>query len=303
MVQITGGWVNYQAAFRDLWLFNTGHNSVFEKGLPAFIYYSSTTLLFIAYGLGAGVPVVGLALYSAMRGRRPYLEDKAKSLFLAAWMLPALLFHLLIFNNSSNPGYILIVLPALLLITAESIGYLGDELFKLTGRDFRVAITTTVITANIGLFFFVPSFISYQWIRDHDKNLSLLLDKIVQFPARTTALFVRPYAYYGYRQIMYYLPEYRVYSVDVIRAPSGEVSKTFWGEGHKTFLTDEIDLPKGYTDFAAIIMDAEDKMRVGGHNDLKIKEVGKLAEIVTGPVSLLKVAYPELRLKRGEVAD
>jgi hypothetical protein len=36
MVYMTGGWSSYQEAFRELWLFNTGNVSVFEKGWATF---------------------------------------------------------------------------------------------------------------------------------------------------------------------------------------------------------------------------------------------------------------------------
>jgi 4-amino-4-deoxy-L-arabinose transferase-like glycosyltransferase len=47
MVWMTGGWDAYRSAFRELWLFNTGNVSVFQKGLPLLKLFAST--LFSSY--------------------------------------------------------------------------------------------------------------------------------------------------------------------------------------------------------------------------------------------------------------
>jgi 4-amino-4-deoxy-L-arabinose transferase-like glycosyltransferase len=45
MVYMTGGWSSYQEAFRELWLFNTGNVSVFEKGLRSGFFHPAWPVL------------------------------------------------------------------------------------------------------------------------------------------------------------------------------------------------------------------------------------------------------------------
>jgi hypothetical protein len=70
MVWMSGGWNVYREAFRELWLFNTGHVSVFEKGWSSFKIFSSALFIFTIYGIGAGMLILGLAAYSLIRHSR-----------------------------------------------------------------------------------------------------------------------------------------------------------------------------------------------------------------------------------------
>jgi NADH:ubiquinone oxidoreductase subunit 6 (subunit J) len=122
------------------------------------------------------------------------------------------LFYLLIFIHQANPGYALAFLPALLVLTATSVGYLGAEL-KQTIKGHLTVYFSVVIVLNIFFFIFSAYPVSSQEIRNHDRDLSILLDGIRFEPSKR--LFSSPYIFFGYRQIMYYLPEYRAYQVDV----------------------------------------------------------------------------------------
>ena len=66
---------------------------------------------------------------------------------------------------------------------------------------------------------------------------------------------------------MYYLPEYRVYQVDVRILPSGEERKTFWGMNRETFITDKIILPESIKMFLVPLI-ADDRDNVSGIKDV-----------------------------------
>jgi 4-amino-4-deoxy-L-arabinose transferase-like glycosyltransferase len=109
MVLMTGGWDAYTGAFRELWEFSTGHNSVFDRGWESFDLYSRTLFNFTIYSIGAGICAIGLAIYAHVRqGGSPQTPNRTRLFFFAAWALPTVVFYLLIFIHPANPGYALI---------------------------------------------------------------------------------------------------------------------------------------------------------------------------------------------------
>jgi hypothetical protein len=297
MVWMAGGWNVYHEAFRELWLFNTGHVSVFERGWSSFRIFSSALFVFTIYGTGAGVLILGLAAYSLIRHSRLAFLDLNIVIFLSLWALPPVLFYLLIFIHPANPGYALAFLPAILVLTAASMRYLGDELKQSIKKDISLSIFSVVIVLNISFFLFSSYPVSSGEIRNHDRDLSILFDGIRGFEPSKTAIFVAPYIFFGYRQIMYYLPEYRTYQVDVRVAPSGEIRKTFWGLKRETFVTDEVDLPNEVSTFIIPVI-ADDKKRHTGLPGVKVKELLPTnISLVSGRISLIKEIIPELRVR------
>jgi hypothetical protein len=297
MVWMTGGWNAYREAFRELWLFNTGHVSVFEKGWTSFKIFSSSLSRFFIYGIGAGIFILGLTAYSLIRNKKIKTLDMNKVLFFTLWILPSVLFYLLIFIHPANPGYVLIFLPALFILIAASIGYISNELKHFIEKDVTTAIILIIIIANTFMFFFSRYPVSYQEIRTHDRDLSIMLDGIKTFNPLKTAIFIGPYVFYGYRQIMYYLPQYHVYQVDVRVAPTGEVRKTFWGHNKKTFLSEKIILPESINDFILPLI-AEDKNKVLGIKKISIEQLKPTnMYLAYGNILLINDIYPELRIQ------
>lgn len=296
MIRLSGGWERYHGAFRDLWLFNTGRNSVFNEGWSALCYHSKNLARFTIYGLGAGTPILCLAAYSIIRKRNYHSIDMHRAVFLSTWGLPSFIFYLLIFIHHGNPGYTLIFLPALLILTTLAIRYISNEMRQLTGKSLFMPITSIIIVVNTSLFLFSSHIISYQWIKTHNHNLPILFDRLKPFSASNSAIFIRPYFYYGYRQIMYYLPDCRVYSVDFSTTPSGEIMKTFWGMNRQTYLSDEIVLPGHVNRFGALLL-YEDKDRLKKTSGLEISEAFPTAVIASGPISRVKEIFPEVRIR------
>jgi hypothetical protein len=296
MVWMTGGWNAYHEAFRELWLFNTGNVSVFEKGWSTFKIFSSSLFVFTVCGIGAGILVLVLAAYSAIRHGRLRFLDSTKIYFFALWILPPVLFYILIFIHPANPGYVLIFLPALYILTAASIIYTASQFKQFLKKDLSVVMAAVVIIINLGIFFFSQYPISYREVNSHDRNLSLMLASIRTFNPLKTVIFVGPYIFYGYRQIMYYLPGYNVYQVDVRIAPTGEIRKTFWGKDKKTFLSDTISIPISF-DTLLIPLIANDKDKVTEMEGITIYNLNHTnMYIAIGNITLIKNIYPELRV-------
>ena len=295
MVWMTGGWAAYQSAFRELWLFNTGHVSVFEKGWTTFKIFSSALVNFVLYGVGAGIFILGIATYSLIRHRKLRFLDPNRAFFFLLWIMPSVLFYLLIFIHPANPGYVLIFIPALLILTAASIGFIINDLKRLIKKDPAPLIASVIIVINTAMFFFYH-YVSYREIRIHDRNLSIMVDGIKSFTPDNTAIFVEPYIFYGFRHIMYYLPEYRVYLVDVRITPTGERRKTSWGIHGETFLSNDVVIPPDVNMFIIpTLTDIGDKVsRIKGAS---IKKLSSGMFVASGPLALIQEIFPELILQ------
>jgi hypothetical protein len=296
MLSMTGGWTAYRDAFEELWLFNTGHISVFEKGWSSFKIFFSSFFKFTMYSIGAGILILSLTAYSLIRNKRLKLIEKYKLLFFSLWILPSVFFYLLIFIHPSNPGYVLIFQPALSILIAISIEYIGTELKQLTRKDFINIIASVIIIINTGIFFFLSDPTTYREIRIHDRDLAIILDGIKTFNPDQTAIFIPPYTFYSYRNIMYYLPEYRVYDMDLRIAPNGKMRKIFWGYKKETHLSEGIVLPKNINTFINIhSKDDTDKIRQKG---FKIKKLPPTYfDIAYGPILSIKEIYPKLTIQ------
>ncbi len=296
MIWMTGGWDAYRNALRELWLFNTGNVSVFNRGWTSFRIFSSALFDFIIYGIGAGVFVLSIAAYSLVRRRGYQSLDMKKVSFFLAWTVPSILFYLFIFIHPANPGYVLIILPALFLLTAASLVRVSDELRKITGKEVLLFGACVVVILNGAIFLFSSYPVSRRGIANHDRDLVIMLERIKSYDSSKTAVFVGPYIFFGYRQIMYYLPDYRVYQVDTRVAPTGDVRKTFWGVNRNTFLSNEIFLPEGIDTFLnPLISDDVDRVRVKG--GVNVDKLGNSQiYIASGPISLIKSLYPKLKM-------
>jgi len=298
MVWMTGGWNVYHEAFRELWLFNTGSVSVFERGWESFKIFSSALFNFTFYGIGAGICVLSFAAYYVIRRRRLKYLDRAKVYFFSFWALPSVFFYLMVFIRPANPGYVLIFLPALCILLAVSIGYLSGEFKKIIKKDIYIPVVTLVIVTNLYVFIFSSYQASYRQIKKHDYDLSIMLHNINLYDPTKTVVFVRePYIFYGFRQIMYYLPEFRVYQIDTAIAPTGEVRKTFWGVNRETFVTDEIILPKSTENFMVLFL-SDSRDEVMKIKNLSVKKLQPTdIYIALGHISLIKEMYPELKIR------
>ena len=298
MLEMTGGWDAYVGAFRELWTYNTGKFTVFEKGWPVLKLYSVTLFRFVVYGVGIWIFPLVLAFYALIRQRRVGSLDRARSLFLSLWALPAILFYLLVFIHPANPGYSLIFMPVIFIMAALSLEYFCTDLQRFLKRNLYPALAFLLILLNACWFFQSKSPVSYKGILEHDRELGSVLDGIKAFSPQDTAIFVaKPYVFFSFRHIMYYLPEYTVYQIDERVASTGQRRKTFWGVNRGTQLSDGIDLP-GRFDKVAVLLDEEDCVNIGERVETR-KRVGNSGLcIVSGSAELSESIFAGARISR-----
>jgi len=297
MVWMTGGWNAYQEAFREYRMFVIGHFSVFEKGWDSFKIFSLSLFRHLIYGLWAGIIILGLAVYSLIRHGRLKSLERNKVLFFSLWMLPSVFFYLMILYHPASYGYVLILLPALFILTTVSIKYISAEFKEILKKDLYFSIASVLIILSAFSFFLLKFPVSYTEIRNHDRNLSIILDGIKEFNPENTAIFVEPYIHYGFRHIMYYLPAYYVYDVDFRISPSGEKRKAFWGINKATHLTDSIIMPERISTFVApYISDQIDKLNMKKVLTIK-KTVDTNLYIISGDIQIIKRLFPQLNVQ------
>ena len=224
--------------------------------------------------------------------------DRKKVMFFSLWILPTVFFYLIVFISVQNPGYVLILLPAIFLMTSFSILYLGKEITERHGKNASPWIVLVLVVLNTAMFFSLKTPVSYPWIKHHDRELSLLLKDIRTFDPGETAIFVNNYIYYSYRHVMVYLPQYMVYNVDVRESSSGERRKTFWGIHGKTYLAEKITLPANVRRFVSPLDIGDEKYwenKAYENAGINVKDISPNLRVASGPVGLLEYLYPNLR--------
>lgn len=294
MVKMTGGTEKYLAAFEELWRFNTGHDSVFERGLPQLLLFGRIINSFLLFSLGAALPLLVLAFYSLVRcGKSAVLKDP-KAAFFALWILPSVLFYLLVFIRQANPGYVLVLLPPLAVICSVALKFLGSEMVRLTGKNYQLALVLIVLLINTGIFLLSSLPVSREEVITHDRNISALIKELSTINPKTTALFIGPYSFYSYRHLMLYLPAFTVYQVDVRTSKKGENRMQFGGANRKTFLTEKIRPSTTIKLFATIFVDTPiDSPEIPGQ--LSVLRASSDITIISGPIERICDLYPQLR--------
>jgi hypothetical protein len=298
MIRMSGGWSSYRSALRELWVFHTGGHSIYDSGWASFKVFSFALLSHLVHGLGAAVFPLVLSFYSLIRRGKSRMLDRKKVMFFSLWILPTVFFYLFVFISVQNPGYVLILLPAIFLMTSFSILYLGKEITERHGKNASPWIVLVLVVLNTAMFFSLKTPVSYPWIKHHDRELSLLLKDIRTFDPGETAIFVNNYIYYSYRHVMVYLPQYMVYNVDVRESSSGERRKTFWGIHGKTYLAEKITLPTNVRRFVSPLDIGDEKYwenKAYENAGINVKDISPNLRVASGPVGLLEYLYPNLR--------
>ncbi|GFE58404.1 glycosyltransferase family 39 protein [Geobacter sp. AOG1] len=295
MVKMTGGWDAYTGAFQELMEFTTRHNSVFDRGWVAFKLYSQTLYDFTIYSAGAGILAIGFAAYVRLRKKAPQVIRRKDCLFFAAWSLPSFIFYLLIFIHPANPGYALIFTPPLLVISACAAIYMSKEFNRLVGHDITAALISVLMLVNTGVFMFSPYMISWETIRYHDRAIEIIVKDMQSFNPNTTIFIGNNYVFYGFRQIMYYLPQYRTYQANASKSPSGERRIIFCGFDRNTYLSKNMQLPTNIHNIATVLV-GDDREQVSGYKNIVIRQVLPHIAVAFGPVGVMRKIFPNMTI-------
>ena len=249
MLFMTGGAERYFSAVRELWFFHNRTYAVWNAGIISRGHFLLALLGNTAYGVGLGMIFLLFGLYVLVRtGNRRYIPI-TKVLFFVVWLVPAFLFHVVVFMNPDQAGYSVFFLPPLFVLIWPATKCVLAEIGRVLGRQTLGATATCrtwmlgLISANALFFLVSNSVVSAKGIREHDKNLSVILGGIAKnfSPNDTVVVDEKSYQLYNYRHIQYYLRRYTVY-LTALSESHGERWHIFGGQNGRTFVTERLDI-------------------------------------------------------------
>lgn len=216
MVCFSGGIEGYRGALMGLGGRLLEGTSIFSTDSVASVTRNAVKLAkYSAYGWNImSVPV----LLCALRGSCRTTGARRDRWLVVLWVVPALLFYLLI--HMGNPGLVFIYLPALMLVSARSlVGLVGGAKSALRSVVPAVALIIAIAAFQ---FVWLPEYplgaegwrcLTWQAVRNRDVQLQESVATIQRhFPVESTVVLASQW-----RHAAYYLPEYLVLGVPTVR--------------------------------------------------------------------------------------
>jgi 4-amino-4-deoxy-L-arabinose transferase-like glycosyltransferase len=220
MVALSGGWAAYQAATASYYAYFIQTTSGAGKLLLGLLENTRALVGYLYNGLG--LALLPMLYFLGRYFAPPRLVTDRRARFVLLWLLPPLAFY--VAAHIGNPGYVLSVVPALCVYTAEAIeGFLEDVRQALDALAVRApwlavaeqgwvtpaaaAAVAAIGLTNTALFLAANGEGRYREIRQIDLILERQTAYLrAHYPPQSTVLF----AYDRSRQYRYYLPEYRM---------------------------------------------------------------------------------------------
>jgi len=196
----------------------------------------------------------------------------------------------LIFIHPGNPGYALILLPPFSMLSARSFVYVADHFTENRKKELSAAFASLLILLNAGMFLLSKSPVSIHEIRDHDRNLSMILAAIKGHDPKKTLIISADSLFYNSRQVMYYLPAYPAYQLSMEK-PGIAKRITVWGKRRRYSMGQGIPLPGGVDSFAAIVVDGT-AGNLRSSDGLNVRELASGLFLVSGAPGYLTTIYP-----------
>lgn len=295
MIIMTGGGGVYTNALKDLWTGFPGRVSVFHQGWDSFKLFSLTLARFSIYDIGIGMYALALGVYLLAKRRTSWNFGSETIPYFSIWVIPAALFHILIFIHPANPGYSLIMAPPLIIFTAFTIEYIAIDLTKILTRNMLIPIAVTTALFNGMVFLLSNSPVSWNEIKNHDRNLSVIVERVRKNDPETTAvIFTADYLFYSYRHLMCYLPDHHVYRIEKIDGKGGANDYILWGRNRKLVQKNGVQMPPNIKRFSMIVVG---KKLEESRNDkgISIQELTPGVFMIGGPIGVFESVYRDIR--------
>jgi hypothetical protein len=221
MVQLSGGLAEYLQALGAQSGYVVGAYSVAAGGETIARYNADLLLLYLRLVVGAPLLVLVYALGRTLNPARVASDERLR--FLLAWIVPPLAVFLLL--HLGDPGYLLVLLPALCILAAVTLADLADDFSRVSGllrprttKAFGLALrrAATVVSPallvallawNTSTFFRAPGPTRLPEIRHIDRLLETGVAFVRQQAPPESSIVL---AHDRFRQLEYYLTGYRV---------------------------------------------------------------------------------------------
>lgn len=290
MIYVSGGFAKYFDALASLWRMVPSKNTVFNSPpatslaralFIAFIY-------FLCFGLASFAPLLA--------PRQPDPSHKARTLFTAIWVMPALCFFTFIFLKFVNSGYLLLVaVPGCLWIGHWIADWYDRARWP---RAVRLALIAVCVAVNVTIFLAFPAYCSFRSVRHFEAELDGVETALPQVGAPSDLLVVSfDNHFLGYRHAGYYLPSYM--TLEYPEAHLAEGTRIFSMTGRSTELLSSLPsgawsrfvlfpLPAGNSEYAHYI---DDVVKLLPAKDLQTVSLNGHT-FVTAPIRDLPLLFP-----------
>lgn len=250
MLHMTGGYDRYSAALKAHWL-DANWRGIHLKWIA---YNGRYMFLFMLGGLGAATAPLAALMYFRIRGTVRGVKSNATPFFVF-WVLPAFLFHLLVFTHQAVPGHSLIYMVGIFILAGKAVTAISSAIGTMPPekRGFlRKATLYPVLAANAALFLLAPTQYSYKEIKSHDLLVHEYVDAVKHnFSPTDTEIVGCDRFLLSYRHAMYYLPEFRLHDTKVLSGPGGP--HVLCGTGRMTSMEKDISFQPGTRRFIDFI--------------------------------------------------
>lgn len=176
-------------------------------------------------------------------------------LFWSAWIIPSLLFYLIVIFNL--PGYLLIIFPAIVILVAKAIlellNFLATTLPKLWQVDkkllTKLVIVTVIICSSWNVFVYFQPQIKHDLnkpVRHSINQSNLLWGSLIstisrEFNSQNTIIGInQPFVHWGFSQFQYYFPKFDIYAKIYWGFYNPDNKPWFRSTNHKLVLQDSI---------------------------------------------------------------
>jgi hypothetical protein len=291
MIWASGGFDAYFGALLSLWRLVPSKDTVFNSS-PATSIARACVIVFIGFlCFGAALLAPAGARYQSVPA------DRAKKLFTAVWMTPAVCFFTFIFLKFVNSGYLLLLVPpASIWLSSWAAEWYEHCAWQ---KSLKIAAIGLCVVVNVLIFLAFPAYCSYRSVRQFEGKLEGIRTALPQLGAPNDLLILSFDSHFlGYRHAGYYLPGYLTLQYPEVKLSEG--TRIFAMQGQDTRLL--ASLPVGsYKRFVVFPLpgtDAEYQHYLDTFK--KLLPASDLAyvsvddhQFVTGPIGDLPLLFPK----------
>jgi hypothetical protein len=214
MLAASGGAEEYFSALRDSWARVSGAPVSLTLGW-LILSVLRAGLSLATYGICFGTAAPLLFLRSLSIPFKPGLK-----MFLAAWLIPGLLFFTLVFFAGNNLGHLLfLAVPLFALLGAKGAIWYNQS---LASQRVKLAAIGAFAAINVAIFLYPPFYTSYRAITQYEHELATIPDTLRKMADPSDTVIVAMDAHwFGFRHAGYYLPEYLVLQYPEMKFAAG----------------------------------------------------------------------------------
>lgn len=256
---LSGGYLKFWQAIGALFFTKSGiynFSILAPNGWDNLAQHSMWILshLSLNFGIAGGLVLIFLISWLVPHWEKRQI-DWLKFKFFTLWIVPVLLFYLLVIFTM--PGYLLIILPALTILCAMALVALVDQLAmtfpwaKAKQLPLKLVLLIMIINPAVNLYVYLKpiSFVEMQRpvrgsiVRSNNLWTTLATTIRQDFPYETTIIGIdRPFVSWGLQHFQYYFPEYRVYSQIIGGIYNPEYKKWFLAKNRKMSFVDSLEI-------------------------------------------------------------